>query len=191
MPEYRRAFEPGGIFFFTVVSHQRRRFLRTPMARTLLRQAIREVMAAAPFEMTAIILLPDHLHAIWQLPDDDGDFSTRWGRIKKGFTDRWLRAGGGEETVTVSRRQHRERGVWQRRFWEHVIRDKADMIAHLDYIHYNPIKHGLATCPHAWPYSSFHRYVRQGQYERNWQCSCDDRRPIAPGFDSLNPAAME
>ncbi|MFQ5422489.1 MAG: transposase [Phycisphaerae bacterium] len=191
MPEYRRAFQPGGTFFFTLVTHGRQPILCNATARSCLREAIQEVRVQLPFEMTAVVLLPDHLHAIWKLPDGDADFSKRWGRIKKGFTDRWLAHGGAETTVSASRRRHRGRGVWQPRFWEHTLRDQADLIAHLDYIHYNPVKHDQASCPHAWPYSSFHRYVYMGRYATDWQCTCGGRTAVAPDFDSVKSTALE
>jgi putative transposase len=148
MPNYRRAFRPGGTFFFTLVTHGRARFLCDELARTLLRRAIDDCRAAAPFEVDAFVLLPDHLHTMWTPPAGDGDFSTRWMRIKRSFTCGWLAAGGREGAVSDSRRRNRRRGVWQRRFWEHVIRDPTDYQRHLDYIHYNPVKHKLARCPH-------------------------------------------
>ena len=124
MPNYRRAFRPGGTFFFTLVTHRRGRFLCDDLARALLRRSIDACRAVAPFEVDAFILLPDHLHAIWTLPEGDADFSSRGSRIKKRFTHEWVAAGGSEGAVTDSRRRNRRRGVWQRRFWEHVIRDE-------------------------------------------------------------------
>ena len=191
MPNYRRAFRPGGTFFFTLVTYRRGRFLCDDPARALLRRAIDACRAVAPFEVDAVVLLPDHLHAIWTLPHGDADFSMRWARIKRSFTRAWVAGGGWEGGVSDSRRRNRRRGVWQRRFWEHAIRDETDLARHLNYIHYNPIKHGLAQCAHAWPWSSFHRLVRAGVYDARWCCGCD-RNPVAmPDFDGLDTDGIE
>ena len=138
-----------------------------------------------------MVLLPDHLHALWTLPEGDADFSTRFAVVKKTFTEKWLRMCGSEGVVSDSRRRNRRRGIWQRRFWEHVIRDLDDLNNHLNYIHYNPVKHGLATCPHAWPFSTFAQSVRKSLYADDWCCCCDDRTVIAPKFDSLDTLSME
>src|SRR5690348_16773147 len=119
MPNYRRAFRPGGTFFYTLVTYRRARFLCDELARTLLRRAIDACRAVSPFDVDAFVLLPDHAHAMWTLPEGDADFSSRWSRIKKRFTDEWVAAGGWEGAVSDSRRHNRRRGVWQRRFWEH------------------------------------------------------------------------
>ena len=136
------------------------------------------------------MLLPDHLHAIWTLPPDDTDFSKRWGRIKRAFTQSWTSAGGWEGAVSDSRRSNRRRGVWQRRFWEHLIRDEADYQRHMDYLHYNPIKHSHAACAHAWAWSTFDRMVRRGIYPATWCCTCDNRPACPPDFAGV-PAALE
>jgi putative transposase len=125
-------------------------------------------MADRPWEMTAVVLLPDHLHLIWRLPCGDVDYSTRVSLLKKRFTLAYLAAGGDEAAVPTGQCRHRLRGVWQRRFWEHVIRTAKDFRMHLDYIHLSPVKHGLAARPSEWPWSSFHRYVRRGWYEPGW-----------------------
>ncbi len=190
MPEYRRAFQPGGTFFFTVVTGGRQPFLCTSLARKFLHRALDTEIASRPFELTAIVLLPDHLHAIWTLPTRDDDFSSRWGRIKKRFTHEWLAAGMRESGISEKRKARHDRGVWQPRFWEHTILNEADFIAHVDYIHYNPVKHGQAKCPHAWPYSSFHRYVKEGRYDMDWRCSCKtNAKP--PDFSGIVGFAME
>lgn len=116
----------------------------------------------------AIVLLPDHLHRVWSLPEGDADFSTRWRLIKTEFTQRWLAAGGSELDGTVSRAVKGERGVWQRRFYEHQVRDLADLKRCVDYIHVNPLKHGLVRRVADWPWSSFHRYVLLGEYPADW-----------------------
>jgi putative transposase len=127
-------------------------------------------------------LLPDHLHMIWRLPPGDADFSTRWSVIKRSFTRGWLASGGAEGSISDSRRRNRRRGVWQRRFWERCMRDPDDLNRHIDYVHYNPVKHGLVRCPHAWEWSSFHRWVRDGYYEPHWCCACDPQPVQAPDF---------
>lgn len=170
MPYHRRFYLPGGSFFFTVVTDRRRRFLTDAHARELLRKAIQSCRAERPFRILAMVLLPDHLHAIWTLPPGDSDYSARWGIIKATFTKAWLSAGGSATKPSAARLKERWQGVWQPRFWEHTLRDETDLERHLDYIHYNPVKHGLVRCPYEWPWSSFHRWVRFGQYEPNWAC---------------------
>jgi putative transposase len=179
MPEYRRKFRPGGMFFFTVVTQLRQPLFGDERARSCLRHAFREVQTRWPFEIMAIVVLPEHLHCLWQLPEGDTDYSARWACIKMRFTRHWLAGGGGETEISASRRRQRERGVWQKRFWEHTIRDEADMIHHANYIHFNPVKHRLVRCPHAWPYSSFHRWVREGYYREDWLCDCHGP-PVVP-----------
>lgn len=187
MPEYRRNYVPGGTLFFTVVTHERRRFLTTPLARRCLREAILTIQAKRPFEIVGIVLLPDHLHAIWTLPGGDADYSTRWRRIKEEFTILYLAKGGTEGRRSTSRRKRQERGIWQRRFWEHTIESDAELERHLDYTHYNPVKHGLVENPRDWPYSSFHRWVQKGAYDVNWGCAASGLMK----FDDLDETAME
>jgi putative transposase len=191
MPDYRRAFVPGGTFFFTLVTENRSPLFRNQRNRTLLHQAITSCRESRPFGLLAIVLLSDHLHLMLALPDGDADFSTRLASIKAQFTRAYLDAGGTEQARSDSRVRHRNRGVWQRRFWEHVIRDETDLNHHLDYIHYNPVKHGVASCPHAWPHSSFHRFVEQAGYDHDWLCACDGRIPVAPDFSDLTGAEMD
>ncbi len=140
--------------------------------------------------MTAVVLLPDHLHAIWRLPEGDEAFDARWAFLKGQFTRRWLAAGGREVQVSRSQRRDRRRGVWQRRYWEHRIRDEGDFQRHCDYIHYNPVKHGVASCAHAWPFSSFERFVFERRYRQEWCCSCTGPVDV-PVFDGLDETAME
>jgi len=161
---YRRAQFGGGYYFFTVVTHDRRCFLVDEPSRVCLRAAWQHVRKNHPFEVIALCLLPNHLHCLWRLPEGDNDFSKRWMLIKKGFTRRYLRAGGHEAGQSLSRRRKRERGLWQRRFWEHQIRDEADLARHVDYVHYNPVKHGLVNDVEDWPWSTYHRFVREGLY---------------------------
>jgi putative transposase len=169
MPDYRRVWNPGGTFFFTLVAFQRRRIFQDEWARQILREAFQYGnRKAGPFQIDAICLLPDHLHCIWTLPENDVDYSTRWKIIKAYFSRHYLHQGGSHGLLTPSKLQKGEVGVWQRRFWEHMIRDNDDLNRHIDYIHYNPVKHGLAQSAGAWPWSSFHRYVRAGYYAPDW-----------------------
>lgn len=151
MPNFRRWFEPGGMFFFTVVTYQRLPLFATPSARQLLGDILREVREESPFDTIAVVLLPDHLHCLWALPRGDSGFSERWNRIKGRFTERWIASGHDEAEISHSQRDRRSRGIWQPRFWEHVIRDEIDLEQHFDYIHYNPVKHGHTTAPGFWP----------------------------------------
>lgn len=167
MRHYRRNRE-GRIFFFTVVTHDRRPILTTDLGRQSLRAAIDETRTKFPFEIVAIVLLPDHLHSVWELPSHDRDYSVRWRRIKSRFTRLWLANGGGEGPMTRSRRTAGERAIWQRRFYEHTCRDDADLQRCVDYVHVNPLKHGLVRRVADWPWSSFHRFVQLGDYAPEW-----------------------
>jgi len=182
MPNYRRTYQAGGMYFFTLVTHRRRHLFTESTAIEYLRETIAQEKAQHPFDLTAIVLLPDHIHCIWELPENDDDFSKRWGRIKSRFTKAWLAHSGREAEISKARNHHRERGVWQKRFWEHRIRGEADLMHHVNYIHYNPVKHGLVRCPHEWPYSSFARWVKRGFYEQNWLCDCERTKPRVPGY---------
>ncbi|MDU9411965.1 REP-associated tyrosine transposase [Pseudomonas sp. zfem005] len=162
---YRRSFVPGGTYFFTVNLADRSSGLLTRHI-DLLRLAVRQVRARHPFEIPAMVVLPDHLHAIWSLPEGDADFSLRWAQIKGSFS-RWVPERG---WVNRSRRDKRERGIWQRRFWEHQIRDEQDLARHVDYIHINPVKHGHVRRAVDWPYSSIHRFIRDGRLPADWAC---------------------
>jgi len=186
MPNYRRVYIPGGTFFFTVVTENRAPFLCEDRARDILRSSIETCRHKWPMTIDAIVLLPDHLHTIWTLSTDDSDYSRRWAWIKKEFTKAWLAGHGKEQSRSDSRLRNRRRGVWQRRFWEHAIRNDDDLIDHVEYIHYNPIKHGLVKCPHNWPYSSFHRYVAQGVYPQDWGCACKSDEPQVARALQLN-----
>ena len=156
----------GGTFFFTLVTYKRRPILCDPANVDLLRDVIGDVKKRHSFEIDAFVLLPDHLHCIWTLPDGDRDFSTRWRLIKSGFSRRCN--GRYKIQPSDSRFKKRESTLWQRRFWEHRIRDEKDMFHHTDYIHYNPVKHGLVASPEAWQFSSFHRHVKEGIYDKGW-----------------------
>ena len=163
MTNYRRCRIPGGTYFFTVNLANRRQSLLTDHIQ-LLRDAFREVLTAHPFTIQAIVVLPAHLHCLWELPEADSDYSTRWRQIKSAFS----RALPHGERISASRTSKSERGIWQRRFWEHNIRDDAGFATRFDYIHYNPVKHGHVRQVTDWPYSSFHRYVRLGVYPIDW-----------------------
>ena len=167
MPNYRRRYE-GLIFFFTLVTQDRRPIFRGAVARRLLRQAMERTCQDQPWTTEAIVLLPDHLHMLWRMGEDDRDYSARIASIKRRFTRAYLATDGTEAAITDSRSRQGYRGIWQRRFWEHTIRDARDFHRHLDYIHVNPVKHGLADRPRDWPHSSFHRYIEMGWYEPDW-----------------------
>jgi putative transposase len=186
MPDYRRWFHAGGTYFFTVVTYNRQNIFSNKLARSFLHQAIVEVRIWRPFEMQGVVLLPDHCHCIWKMPDNDDDFSGRWHMIKRRFTKSWLAGGGRDVTVSTSRTKRGERGVWQRRFWEHLINDQEDFARHMDYIHYNPVKHGHVKCPHQWEHSSFHRWVREGIYRPDWMCQCHEDSEVSYFEDIAN-----
>lgn len=170
MPEYHRSYVEGGVYFFTVVTYNRLPILTTPETRELLRVAWVNTRERYPFTTDAICLLPDHIHCIWSLPENDKNYSVRWSEIKRLFTRSYLdRIGPGEER-NISRLKRREAAIWQRRFWEHTLVDEEDLKRHIDYIHFNPVKHGLVERVADWKWSSFHRYVQDGLYEQNW---CD------------------
>ena len=164
--QYRRAKIDGGTYFFTLVTHNRRQFLCEPDNVSLLRNAFRYVIKQHPFKIDAFVLLPDHLHCIWTLPDGEHNFSIRWRLIKSYFSRQC--APQYQDKISTSRQKKQEKAIWQRRFWEHQIRDQTDFIHHVEYIHYNPVKHGLVKAPKDWEYSSFHRYVDEGIYDVEW-----------------------
>jgi putative transposase len=168
MPTYRRAFVEGATYFFTIVTYARLPILTTEESRGILHDAWLDVQGRFPFRTVAVCLLPEHLHCIWSLPEGDASYPLRWKEIKRLFTKAYLaRVGPGEER-SESRLKKGEAAIWQRRYWEHMIRDEQDLRRHEDYIHYNPLKHGFVQRVVDWPWSSFHRYVRMGYYERDW-----------------------
>jgi len=167
MSNYKRQKSVGGTFFFTVVTYKRKPVLENPVCIKRLRASIKETRRTYPFHIDAWVLLPEHMHCIWTLPDRDGNYSRLWGLIKQGFTKR-ARALLPDATNSLSRIKHREACVWQRRFWEHEIRNEEDFNNHVDYIHYNPVKHGHVQRVQDWPFSTFHRYVKQGIYSVDW-----------------------
>jgi putative transposase len=162
MPQYRRAKVSGFTFFFTVVLADRSSTLLVDQIDRL-RKAYRLVGEHRPFETVAICVLPDHIHAIWSLPEGDADFSSRWSLIKSGFS-----RGLQDKPRSPSKIVKREKGIWQRRFWEHAIRNDRDLDRHVDYIHFNPVKHGRVTRVVDWPHNSFHRYVERGELPADW-----------------------
>jgi putative transposase len=199
MPDYRRTRVRGGTFFFTVVSYRRRPVLCDKGIRAAIRQAVYVVRNERPFDIDAWVLLPDHLHCVWTLPPNDADFSTRWAMIKRYVTktahgarsapydSRPSAVGCVSRTVTNGARsapykpqskiRRHEGFLWQRRFWEHTVRDNEDLKRCLDYVHWNPVKHGHVSRVADWPFSTFHRYVRQGMYGPDWggSVAIDDR----------------
>jgi putative transposase len=163
---YRRSRVKGAAFFFTVVTHGRRRFLCDEANIKLIRESLQHVINRHPFTVDAFVLLPDHLHCIWTLPENDADFSMRWRQIKSYFSRKYHdECKGGQAEVPLSTGKQ---AIWQHRFWEHQIRDENDFVKHVEYIHFNPVKHGLANSPKAWPHSTFHRFVQQGIYPGDW-----------------------
>ena len=168
MPNYRRAFVPGGCWFFTANLLERRSTLLVDEIETL-REATRRTRQRFPFQIDAMVVLPDHIHAVWTLPPGDTDFSLRWRLIKS----RFARAIPKGEPLGGVRQARGERGIWQRRFWEHLIRDESDYARHVEYCYINPIKHGLVQRVHDWPHSSFHRDVRAGIFPRDWAGEID------------------
>ena len=164
MPNYRRAFIPGGTWFFTVNLLERHNNDLLVREIDLLRKVVRGVKQKHPFYIDAWVVLPEHMHCIFTLPDADSDFSLRWRLIKSGFS----RALPKTERISSARKASGERGIWQRHYWEHLIRDENDYQRHVDYVHVNPVKHGHVERVRDWPYSTFHRYVELGVYPADW-----------------------
>jgi putative transposase len=163
MPDYRRNRLPGGTYFFTVNMLDRRSDLLVTQIDAL-RAAVRQALARPPFQIDDWVVLPDHMHCLWTLPENDADFSGRWRAIKTSFS---------KSLPAIANRSgenlHKgERGIWQRRFWEHTIRDDRDYAVHMDYIHFNPVKHRLVERAADWPFSSFRRCVAAGLYAADW-----------------------
>lgn len=161
----------GSVFFFTVVTYNRQPILTTESGRNLLKASIQKVQEKHPFEILAITLLPDHLHTVLELPKNDSDYSKRLRLIKSNFTREWLKSGGSEKFINASRKKKNERAIWQRRFYEHTCRDEEDLKRCIDYTHVNPLKHGLVKRVADWPWSTFHRYVVEGEYTIAWGSS--------------------
>lgn len=176
MPNYRRAFIPGGTYFFTVVTEDRAPLFDNDNARVLLGNVMRRCISRYPHDVLAMVLLPDHLHALWSLPPGDDQYSVRWGWIKREFSHQWLANDSAEQNRSALKRGQR-RSVWQRPFWEHSIRDEADLEAHFNYIHYNPVKHGYVERPRDWPWSSFQKWVDRGHYSIDWAAGIEQALP--------------
>lgn len=166
MTNYHRFYSSGASWFFTVNLAERKNNQLLLEHINSLRLAFSYVKERRSFKIDAIVILPEHLHCIWTLPPDDSDFSTRW-NLLKGHFSRSIEKG---ERISKSREKRRERGIWQRRFWEHLLRDQEDYNRHVDYIHWNPVKHGWVAQVKDWQYSSFHRFVAKGIYPANWAC---------------------
>ena len=171
---YRMTNAEGGTYFFTVNLAERS---SDKLVRHIddLRAVIGNVKQAHPFAILAMVVLPEHLHALWRLPPGDADYPLRWSQVKAGFSRRLAR----DEHIRTSRRNKRERGIWQRRYWEHLIRDEDDLAKHVDYIHFNPVKHGWVTRPADWPHSTLHNYIARGLVTPDWGGRMNDE---ASGF---------
>lgn len=175
----------GGTFFLTLVTYNRIPLFSNPENVRHLRCAVAAIKSEMPFEVVGAVVLPEHIHFLWTLPCGDYAYAKRVGRLKVLVTQSLRGKQSLPQNVSLSRSKHRESDVWQRRFWEHTIRDEADFERHLDYIHYNPVKHHLAPCPHLWRHSSFHTWVRKGIYVVDWGCICSGGQPRIPDFTEV------
>jgi putative transposase len=164
--KYRRVYINGATYFFTLVTFQRLPIFSSQPTIDLFYEAIRYTASRMPFEIVAFVILPDHIHCIWTLPEGSSDYSTRWRLVKSYFTRNYNQHDNA--SVSASRSEKKEQEVWQRRFWEHWIRDETDLRHHVEYIHYNPIKHGYVRSLMEWKNSSFVNYVKDGLYPANW-----------------------
>ncbi|RJP23263.1 MAG: transposase [Candidatus Omnitrophota bacterium] len=171
MSHYHRFYQPQSTYFFTVVTFRRQKIFVNEDVKDLLKEVIQKVRVNWPFQIEGFVLLPEHLHTIWSLPEGDSNFSERWKLIKANFTREYLKKNDELVRPSNSRMRKGERTVWQRRYWEHLIRDESDFNHHLNYLHYNPVKHGLVTNPKDWPWSTFQRYVKLNWYESEWGAS--------------------
>ncbi len=163
---YRRAKIEGGTYFFTVITEGRQPIFKDASAVALFETGLSRIRERHPFEVDAYVILPEHIHMLWTLPAGDADYSKRWRLIKEAFTKSSVRHDAPQRSE--SRRAKSEQAIWQRRFWEHVIRDESDFCEHVDYIHSNPVRHGLVSAAQDWPHSSFSEWVRCGAYEPHW-----------------------
>ncbi len=182
MVHYRRVFLKGGTYFFTVNLKNRQSSLLID-AVDLLRESFLYTQNKKPFTIIAIVILPEHLHCIWQLPESDKDYPARWKSIKSHFTRQIKKSG-----MHIKQNNHHEHNIWQRRYWEHTIRDDNDLTQHIDYIHYNPVKHGWVKSVKDWEYSSFHKYVKNGTLPLNWGSNIESNDLIGYGERSLDAA---
>ena len=162
--DYRRAWHAGGVYFFTINLLERQNNNLLTKHISALKIAINKVIKAHLFIIHAWVVLPEHMHCVIELPEGDGDFATRIRLIKANFSKAIPKG----EHLSLVRKSRGERGIWQRRFWEHLIRDEADYQAHIDYVHINPVKHGLVKQVKDWPHSTFHHLLQQGIYPENW-----------------------
>jgi len=167
--QYRRVYIKGACYFFTLVTEKRQAIFSGEKQINLLRESFKKVMQKYPFKIDAIVLLPDHLHCIWTLPENDHDYSTRWRLIKTGFSKH--HAEFHKLQANQARQRKNQQAIWQHRFWEHTIRNEQDYQNHIDYIHYNPVKHGYVNQASAWPYSSLQQYIKNGLIPENWGAS--------------------
>ena len=166
MPEYHRVYVQGATYFFTVVTYLRRPIFDRESSTELLYECLNAVGATTPFQTLALVILPDHLHTIWTLPENDTDFPTRWKRIKGLFTRQYHEKD--LYPISISRISKGEKDIWQRRYWEHLIRDDEDLERHYDYIHYNPVKHGYVDHPSKWKFGTYSSFIQRGIYQPDW-----------------------
>ncbi|HED32800.1 MAG TPA: transposase [Gammaproteobacteria bacterium] len=175
--KYRRSDITGATYFFTVNLENRKNTLLVDEFH-LLRDVINKVKKRYPFRLDAMVVLPEHLHALLTLPPGDNDFAGRWTLIKSGFSRQLPK----QEPVNKSRKCKGERGIWQRRYWEHLIRDDNDFEHHVNYIHYNPVKHGYVKQPVDWKYSTIHQFIEKGLLDKNWSCCPDEKTNFGEFF---------
>jgi len=168
MVNYRRNLQEGATYFFTVTLQNRQSTLLVNKIH-FLRKAMKQVMQTHFYTIDGIVILPDHIHTIWTLPEGDSDYPLRWKKIKTAFTKSVQKEG-----LILEKTRHGEARLWQRRYWEHTIRDEYDLACHLNYLHYNPVKHGLVEAVKDWPYSSFHSYIKRGILSVEWGDERDD-----------------
>lgn len=171
MPRYIRSSAQGGVYFFTLVAYNRRRIFCNADFLQAFKQSIKHIQHQNPFEVLAWVQMPDHLHCIWKMPNDDADYGMRWSQIKRLTTQSCPQYHLPHDKLSASKIKRNEKGIWQRRFYEHKIRNEQDLIMHMDYLHYNPVKHGLVDNVADWQYSSFHRLVGEGRYPADWGSS--------------------
>lgn len=172
MSQYRRFKIKGACYFFTAVSYQRKPILCCDQIRNVLHDAVKQVQLQMPFIINAWVLMPDHMHCLWTLPPEDANYAKRWGLIKRYVSCR-CRQFTNENELTPSQKNRHELSLWQRRFWKHQIRNLQDFNKHMDYIHFNPVKHGLCEFPYQWQWSTIHKYIKKGVYPKDW-CGCAD-----------------
>ena len=168
MPNYRRIKIKGGTYFFTLVTYHRKRLFLHKKANELFLEALDHVRKFHPFSLQAYCILPDHIHMLWEMPNNDANYSIRIGEIKKRFSKHYIAEFGNPNIKNKTQRNRGESGIWQRRFWEHYIRDEDELNRYVDYIHYNPVQHGLTNQVSDWAASSFFDFVEQGYYDDHW-----------------------